>query len=73
MRRTARDRWEILKFDLVEDTAGSWLRGAIQRLEKRRDGGGADQRCSEQIGGNVRSKTTRKSRQPSARGVRPAV
>ena len=34
MQKDERDLLEVLKFDLIEETVGSWLRGIIQRLEK---------------------------------------
>jgi hypothetical protein len=34
MKEDARDRLEVLTFDLIEDTVGSWLRAIIRRLEK---------------------------------------
>jgi len=34
MQRDERDVLEVLKFDLIEETPGSWLRAIIQRLEK---------------------------------------
>lgn len=36
MRRDKRDVSEILKFDLFEETVGSWLRSIIKRLEEER-------------------------------------
>jgi len=34
MKQEERDVLEVLKFDLIEETLGSWLRAIIQRLEK---------------------------------------
>jgi hypothetical protein len=34
MQKDERDRLEVLKFDLIEETVGSRLRAIIQRLEK---------------------------------------
>jgi hypothetical protein len=34
MQRDERDVLEVLKFDLIEETVGSWLRAIIRRLEK---------------------------------------
>jgi hypothetical protein len=34
MQENERDLLEVLQFDLIEETVGSWLRGIIQRLEK---------------------------------------
>jgi hypothetical protein len=34
MQKDERDVLEVLKFDLIEETLGSWLRAIIQRLEK---------------------------------------
>jgi hypothetical protein len=34
MPKDERDFLEVLKFDLIEETVGSWLRAIIQRLEK---------------------------------------
>jgi hypothetical protein len=34
MQKDDRDRLEVLKFDLIEETVGTWLRGIIQRLKK---------------------------------------
>jgi hypothetical protein len=34
MKEDARDRLEVLTFDLIEDTVGSWLRAIIRRLER---------------------------------------
>ena len=34
MQKDERDALEVLKFDLIEETIGSWLRAIIQRLEK---------------------------------------
>jgi hypothetical protein len=34
MKEDARDRLEVLTFDLIEDTVGSWLREIIRSLEK---------------------------------------
>jgi hypothetical protein len=36
MRKDERDVSEILKFDLFEETVGSWLRSIIKRLEEER-------------------------------------
>ena len=36
MRKDERDVSEILKFDLLEETVGSWLRSIIKRLEEER-------------------------------------
>ena len=36
MRRDQRDVLEILKFDLFEETVGSWLRSIIRLLEEER-------------------------------------
>lgn len=34
MQKDYRDVLEVVKFDLIEETVGSWLRAIIQRLEK---------------------------------------
>ena len=34
MQKDKRDVLEVLKFDLMEETVGSWLRAIIRRLEK---------------------------------------
>ncbi len=34
MQNDKRDVLEVLKFDLIEETVGSWLRAIIRRLEK---------------------------------------
>jgi hypothetical protein len=34
MQKDYRDVLEVAKFDLIEETVGSWLRAIIQRLEK---------------------------------------
>ena len=34
MQEDERDVLEVLKFDLIEETVGSWLRAIIRRLEK---------------------------------------
>jgi hypothetical protein len=34
MQKDERDVLEVLKFDLIEETVGSWLRAIIRRLEK---------------------------------------
>jgi hypothetical protein len=34
MQKDYRDGLEIVKFDLIEETAGSWLRAIIRRLEE---------------------------------------
>jgi hypothetical protein len=34
MQKDYRDALEVLKFDLIEETVGTWLRMIIQRLEK---------------------------------------
>jgi hypothetical protein len=34
MQKDERDLLEVLIFDEIEDTVGTWLRGIIQRLEK---------------------------------------
>jgi len=36
MRKDQRDVLEILKFDLFEETVGSWLRSIIKLLEEKR-------------------------------------
>jgi hypothetical protein len=36
MQKDERDLLEALKFDLIEETVGSWLRAIIQRLEEER-------------------------------------
>jgi hypothetical protein len=36
MQKDKRDVLEVLKFDLMEETVGSWLRAIIRRLEKSR-------------------------------------
>lgn len=36
MQEDARDLLEVLKFDLIEATIGSWLRAVIHRLEQER-------------------------------------
>jgi hypothetical protein len=36
MQKDERDLLEVLKFDLIEETVGRWLRAIIQRLEKSR-------------------------------------
>lgn len=36
MQEDARDSLEILKFDLIEETIGRWLRTVILRLEEKR-------------------------------------
>ena len=38
MQEDERDRLEILIFDEVEETVGTWLCAIIQRLEKEQDG-----------------------------------
>jgi len=35
MQKDERDLLEVLKFDLLEETVGSWLRAIIQCLEKQ--------------------------------------
>jgi hypothetical protein len=35
VQRDARDRLEVLKFELMEETIGSWMRATIRRLEKK--------------------------------------
>ena len=34
MQKDERDVLEVLKFDLIEETLGSWLRAIIRHLEK---------------------------------------
>lgn len=34
MQKDYRDGLEVVKFDLIEETAGSWLRAIIRRLEE---------------------------------------
>ena len=34
MQKDYRDVLDVVKFDLIEETVGSWLRAIIQRLEK---------------------------------------
>ena len=36
MQEDARDSLEVLKFDLIEETIGRWLRTVILRLEAKR-------------------------------------
>jgi hypothetical protein len=36
MQKDARDLLEVWRFELFEETVGSWLRSIIQRLEKER-------------------------------------
>ena len=40
MQQDVRDRFEVLKFDFMEDTVGSWLRTMIRRLEGGQVGAG---------------------------------
>src|SRR5258708_7925718 len=44
MQKDERDLLEVLKFDLVEETVGSWLRAIIQCLEKEQAAIRRDQR-----------------------------
>ena len=36
MQKDERDHLEVLIFDAIEETAGTWLRAIIRRLEKER-------------------------------------
>jgi hypothetical protein len=44
MQKDYRDVLEVVKFDLIEETVGSWLRAIIQRLEKEQTAIRRDQR-----------------------------
>jgi hypothetical protein len=35
MQKDYRDVLEVVKFDLIEETVGSWLRAIIRRLEEK--------------------------------------
>jgi|HubBroStandDraft_4_1064222.scaffolds.fasta_scaffold749348_1 hypothetical protein len=47
MQQDVRDRFEIMKFDLMEGTVGRLLRAAIHRLEEKRDRSGESTRATE--------------------------
>ena len=46
MQKDERDLLEVLKFDLIEETVGSWLRAIIRRLEEEQTAIRSDQQSS---------------------------
>ena len=74
MQKDERDLLEVLKFDLVEETVGSWLRAIIHCLEKEQAAIRRDQRkeptsSHETLGGRLATTSTIRSLQ--SRRVRP--
>ena len=46
MQKDYRDVLEVVKFDLIEETVGSWLRAIIRRLEEEQTAIRSDQQSS---------------------------